>query len=70
MKIRAGSFLPKPLEPIGRQLGVEHRVLDIAVPEVMLDGTGIVAVVGELEPTRLGRLIIMRAQGADLIRPA
>jgi len=31
-----------------RQLGIAHRVLDVPVPEVVLQGAGIVAVVGQL----------------------
>jgi hypothetical protein len=50
MKIQAGSFLSESLEAIGRQLSVEHRMLDVAVPQIMLDGTGIVTIIGELEP--------------------
>jgi hypothetical protein len=42
--------LPKILEPLGRQLGVSNRVLDIFVPEVMLERPRVVPVVGELEP--------------------
>jgi hypothetical protein len=30
-------------------LGVEHGVLDVPVPEIVLDGTGILAVIGEFE---------------------
>ena len=36
---------PKILEPIRRQLGVAHRVLDILVAEIGLQGSGIVALV-------------------------
>jgi hypothetical protein len=39
---------PEVLEPAGRQLGVSHRVLDIAVAEVSLQRSGIVALVGQL----------------------
>jgi hypothetical protein len=42
------SVLPEPLEPIRRQLRVPHRMLDVPVPEVVLDRPRVVAVVGEL----------------------
>src|SRR5262245_22040974 len=45
------SASPKVLEPVGRQFGVPDRVLDVLVPEVLLQGPRIVAIVGELEPT-------------------
>jgi hypothetical protein len=63
MKIQAGSFLPKPLEAIGRQLGVEHRVLDVAMPEIVLDGTGIVTIIGELEPAGMAQHMGMHRKG-------
>ena len=63
MEIPASSLLPKPLEAVGRQLGVEHRVLDVAVPEIVLDSAGIVAVVGELEPTGMAQHMGMHREG-------
>ena len=44
----------KILEPVGRHFGVPDGVLgvlDVLVPEVMLQGPRVVAIVGELEPT-------------------
>ena len=41
---------PKVLEAVGRQFGVPDRVLNVLVPEVMLQGARVVAIVGELEP--------------------
>ena len=38
---------PEVLEPARRQLGVSHRVLDVAVAEVSLQRSGIVALVGQ-----------------------
>ena len=35
--------LPEPVEPVGAQLGVAHCVLDVLVPEVVLERAGIVA---------------------------
>jgi hypothetical protein len=46
---RCGSVLPKSIEPIRCQLRVANRVLDVSVPQVMLDGPGVVAVIGQLE---------------------
>src|SRR5262249_7556303 len=45
----AGSILPEVLEARGRQLGVAHRVLDVAVAQIGLKRPGIDAVIGELE---------------------
>jgi hypothetical protein len=46
----AESILPKRLEPFWRQLRVAHGVLNIFVPEVMLQGARVLSVVGELVP--------------------
>ena len=45
------SVPPKVLEPVGSHFGVPDRVLDVLVPEVVLQGARVVAVVRELEPT-------------------
>src|SRR5215467_10096688 len=47
--MRDGSIVPEVLEAGRRQLGVAHRVLDVAVPEISLQRTGIDAVIGEFE---------------------
>jgi hypothetical protein len=41
----------KLTKSLGRKFRVPDGVLDIAVPEIMLDGASILAVVGELKPT-------------------
>jgi len=46
---RRPTSLPKVLEPIRRQFGVTYRMLDIPVPEVGLQCSGIVALVGQGE---------------------
>jgi hypothetical protein len=46
-----GSLLSIPkklLEPLRRQSGIARRILDVAMPEIGLDRTRVVAVVGEL----------------------
>ena len=49
------SSSPKVLEPIGRHFGVSDRVLDVLVPEVVLQGARVVAIVGELEPAGMAQ---------------
>src|SRR5262245_37961089 len=46
---------PKVLEAIGRHLGVPDRVLDVLVPEVVLQRPRVVAIIGELEPTGMAQ---------------
>src|SRR5262249_54219669 len=46
---------PKVFEAIGRHFGVAHRVLDVFVPEVVLQGPRVVAIVGEPEPTGVAK---------------
>ena len=53
------SVPPKVLEPVGRHFGVSDRVLDVLVPEVVLQGPGVVAIVGELEPTGMAKHVGM-----------
>jgi hypothetical protein len=63
VEAHSNSLPPKPLEAIGRQLGVEHRVLDIAVPQIVLDGTGIVPIIGKLEPTGMAQHVGVHRKG-------
>src|SRR6266436_5963590 len=42
----APSVLPEPIEAVGAQLGIAHRVHDVAVAEEMLQRAGIDAIVG------------------------
>src|SRR5262249_42357679 len=46
---------PKVLEPVGRHFGVSDRVLDVLVPEVVLQSPRVVAIIGELEPTGMAK---------------
>src|SRR5262249_33518377 len=46
---------PKVLEPIGCHVGVPNGVLDVLVPEVVLEGARVVAVIRELEPTGMAK---------------
>src|SRR5262245_42729638 len=49
------SAPPKVLETVGRHLGVPDRVLDVLVPEVVLQRPRVVAIVGELKPTSVAK---------------
>jgi hypothetical protein len=46
---------PKILESVGRHFGVSDGVLDVLVPEVVLQGSRIVTIIGELEPTGMAQ---------------
>jgi hypothetical protein len=50
---------PEVAEPIRRQCGVPHGAHNAPVPEVGLDGTGVPAVVGELEPAAVAKHVRM-----------
>ena len=41
-------ILPKPLKPIRCQLSITNRMLNILVPHVVLDGPGVLSIVGKL----------------------
>src|SRR5262245_65413254 len=47
----SSSAPPKVLEAVGCHVGVPNGVLDVLVPEIVLQGPRVVAIVGELEPT-------------------
>src|SRR5262245_9285710 len=49
------SVPPKVLEAVGRHVGVPDGVLNVLVPEVVLQGPRVVAVVGELESTGMAK---------------
>ena len=49
------SILPKVLEPVWRHVGVPDGVLDVLVPEVVLQGPRIVAIVCQLEPACMAK---------------
>src|SRR5262245_55009315 len=47
--ICAPSVLPEPIEAVGAQFGIPHRVHDVAMTEEVLQRAGVDAVIGELE---------------------
>jgi hypothetical protein len=48
-EVRSAS--PKVLEPVGCHVGVPDGVLNVLVAEIVLQGSRVVAIVGQLEPT-------------------
>src|SRR6516225_3725996 len=52
---RSDSTPPKVLEPVGRHFGVPDGVLDVLVPEVVLQGPRVVSIVRELESTGMAK---------------
>src|SRR5262249_50326888 len=59
---RASLGLPEVLEPIWCQLRVAHGVLDVLVPEVMLQRPRVVAVIGKFEPAGVAEHVRMHAE--------
>src|SRR5262245_17985999 len=49
------SVPPKILESVGRHFGVSNGVLDVLVPEVVLQGARVVTIVGQLEPAGMAQ---------------
>src|SRR5262252_3971439 len=49
------SVPPKVLEPVWRHVGVSDRVLNVLVPEVVLQGPRVVAIVGQLKPAGMAK---------------
>jgi hypothetical protein len=57
---RASSISKECLEPLRRQRGIARRILDVAMPEIGLDRTRVVAVVGELVTAGVAQHVGMR----------
>lgn len=54
---------PEPFEPIRRKLGVAHRMHDVSVPEIVLDGPGVVTVVREFVAARMSEHVRVHGEG-------
>jgi hypothetical protein len=53
------SVPPKILEAVGRHFGVPDGVLNVFVPEVMLQGPRVVTIIGQLEPAGMAKHVGM-----------
>jgi hypothetical protein len=51
------GLVPEVLEPVRRQLGVAHSVLNLLVAEIGLQRARVVAIIGELVPTPVPQLM-------------
>src|SRR5262249_16346495 len=58
-KVLGRSILPEPIEAVGAQLGISHRVRDVAVAEVGLERAGVDAIVGEREAAGVAQQVRM-----------
>jgi len=58
-----GSILPEPVESIGAQLSISHRVRNVAVAQVVLQRAGVHAIVGELEAAGMAQHVRMNGKG-------
>ena len=56
-------LLPEVSEPVGGELGVAGGVLDVAVPEPLLDGTRVVSAVGEREAAGVAQHVRVDREG-------
>ena len=63
-RLEIRSAPPKVLEPVGRHFGVSDRVLDVLVPEVVLQGSRIVTIIGELKPAGMAKRTAERMPSA------
>jgi len=67
------SAPPEVLEARRRQLGVSHRVLDVPMPQIGLQGARVVALVGQCEPAGVAqhvRVDLERHSGIGLRQDA
>src|SRR5215813_4144014 len=58
-----GSILPEPIEAVGAQLGISHRVHDVAVAQEVLKRPGVDAVIGKLEAAGVAQHVRMSGKG-------
>ncbi len=60
--VAAPLVLPEVLEPVGAQLRVPDRVLDVLVAHVMLNGSSVLSIVGELVARRVAKHMRMNKE--------
>jgi hypothetical protein len=57
------ALAPEISKPVGGHVGVFNRVLDVLVPEVVLQRSGVVTIVGELEAAGMAQHVRMHGKG-------
>jgi hypothetical protein len=65
----AGSS-PEVTEAVEGKLGVANGVLNILVPEIVLQRSGVVAIIGELEAASVPQHVGMHAKGISAALPS
>ena len=55
VRVPPSSVPPKVFEPVGRHFGVPDGVLNVLVPEVLLQGPRVMAIICELEPAGMAK---------------
>jgi len=60
---------PKVLEPCWRQFRISHRIADIPMPKVILNGSRIVAISGELVARTMPQHVSMNLKGESPFDP-
>jgi hypothetical protein len=60
--MRRASILPEVPEPFTGKLGVPNGVLDVLVPEVLLQGPRVLAVIGEFETAGMAEHVGVHAE--------
>src|SRR6516164_9102146 len=68
--LRSHLILPKMFEPVGRQRGVAHRQGNAAVAEIVLDGSGVLAVIGQLVSAAMTQHVAMNEKPNPADSPA
>src|SRR5262249_53670405 len=58
-----GSIFPEPIKAVGPQLGIAHRVHNVAVAQEVLERSGIDAVIGKLEAAGVAQHVRMNGKG-------
>jgi len=62
------SILPEPVEAIGAQFGISHRVHDVTVPQEVQQRAGIDAVIGQLEAAGMAQHVRMTPVRRTILR--
>lgn len=54
--------IPKTFKPTRANLGVRHGILDILVSKIILDASGILAIIGQLKPARMSQYVLVNRE--------
>ena len=64
------SVLPEPIKPISRHFRIPDGMLDVSVSHIVLDRTGIMAIVGQLKTASVTEHVLVSVHKTDEFQPS